>query len=931
MLDLSKKIFKPLFRGIYLFFFFSFNLFAMDIDPSLIKQNDDEALFLRRIIDFFDEGNSTVVKSELEKYLQENSSSEFTDYLYGILGDIYFGEKSYNKSADNYSKISNLDIKENIFPNYIQSLYLLKRYGTLCQECMAFSNIIKASDKSTYQLFCYLLADSYYNQALDSTDEETKKSFASNAKGYMAQLLESPYEKEILEPLANVEFILKDYQLAASLLVKLADKQPEKRESFLFQAATMQMTFDKEEALRTFTQIYRVGKEKKSEAAFNSLILLVESERWSEIIVAKDQFAELLDGEQKRLFNFYLAKSYYTLQDFPRSASIAKEYAEKETVITDYTKSLLQMLSFLGQKLEDESLLTLSVEKYSSFFPEDIELANLYLARAIFYKNKDDFQRAKSDFTMIENKFYDFDNDNYLVQSAHLYYQINDFIRSRAQFKAFIDKKGDEKLLPLSLNYFINSSVKALESVPEDKKGAEKNILLKDLELYLSHKELLSKEEIVDHTIMLSQVKYELEASEPALKDLLSIYNEFDLSNRVDVNYLIALCYKKSDQSLLFCQFAEKALANDKDKILDEKNIRLCLFDQYLKKHKEESKEEYLTSAASNLFLVLFSEETSVDNEKIEINKGNMLWLADFYYRKVKDFMEGDWRRILADNCEIKICASRAILTLEKLLYTLSTNGALNKDNLFLEEDFVKLSELYGFAKENLAKKEILETLVNNYQVDLPFKFREKVYFELASAYLQLNEKNVAAQYFSKVISLKKRNYFNFASMLNLARLELSNIDEKNFKLDNPKVVEELSSLKNIKLQKNLKNEPLHLEAAIDYVEFQSKIESNLENKITLFMKVKQDFSENEDIISRDYQNSKKIYPEKEKIVKAYLTMIDAKILVLLAAKEKDEKYLLQAENLLKDLKEQNMIVSVYLENKIKEIAADIQSKKEKL
>ena len=398
--DAIFSFFKKLTIIFFTLSLFSTSLFSIDIDSSNISHNEDEALFLRRVIDFWDEGKREAVKIELENYLGENSSSiksssDFIDYLNALLGDIYLCEESLSLAVDKYSKIGDGEIKENIYVNYIQSLYELKRYEEVCKENLTCPEMMNVSDKDTYLRYSYILGDSYYKQALVSEDADKKHDLAISAKLYLGKLVDSPFEDKVIEHLANVESVLQNYNTAASIYLKLAGRYEERKEEFLFQAATMQMAYDKDLALQTFTQICHIGKEKKREAAFNRFLLLIEAEKWSDIILAKEQFDALLVGDQKMLLNFYVAKSHYLLQNDQKAAVAAIEYVDNNYEFTGYTKSILQMLASLGEKLNNEKLLDSAIDKFEKYAPEDIDLAAIYLSRAIFHKKEKIIKKRK--------------------------------------------------------------------------------------------------------------------------------------------------------------------------------------------------------------------------------------------------------------------------------------------------------------------------------------------------------------------------------------------------------------------------------------------------------------------------------------------------------------------------------------------------------
>ena len=515
-----------------------------------------------------------------------------------------------------------------------------------------------------------------------------------------------------------------------------------------------------------------------------------------------------------------------------------------------------------------------------------------------------------------------------MLESAHFYYLVKDYLRSRVRFKIYIDKTNNKNNLPLCWHYFINSSINIVKSMPEEKKQVAKNILIKDLEDYLSQEGVLLSDEIINYNLMLAQIKYELNDAEDALKHLHYIFDKFEVATtRPEINMLMALCYREIEETSLFCFYAEKAIDNDIDQQIDQRSIRLGLYNAYVALDQADHKEEYLMKAAESLFLSISFD--SMEKVESDLKNENLMWLAGYYHKKVDAYMAEDWKRELCDDKDINIYASRAILTLEKLLSDVTVSSIQNTQNIYFEQELLKLADMYGFAGDMQAKKVVLGVLIKSYERGGDFKCMENAYFEMALVFQKLKELDQAIVYFSKVIAMNNRSYFNLASNLHLARLSLATIDKKDFKIDNPQVVAELSSLKNIKLQKNLQNEPIHLEAALDYVEMQSKIEDNIDTKLSLLKRVKQDFTQTDDIISNDYQSSKKIYPDKERVLQAYLMFIDAKILQLTAEKQDNVSYLLQAEQLLISLKEKGMVVSSYLDQKLQEIAKEIRSKKE--
>ena len=92
-----------------------------------------------------------------------------------------------------------------------------------------------------------------------------------------------------------------------------------------------------------------------------------------------------------------------------------------------------------------------------------------------------------------------------------------------------------------------------------------------------------------------------------------------------------------------------------------------------------------------------------------------------------------------------------------------------------------------------------------------------------------------------------------------------------------------MTQLKDLVIQRSLTNEPLHLEAALDYIELQTKMETlgnPTEKKLALLIKTKSDFEETGDLLSKDYHNARAKLPQKNRIYEGYIQFFDAQIFV---------------------------------------------------
>jgi hypothetical protein len=112
---------------------------------------------------------------------------------------------------------------------------------------------------------------------------------------------------------------------------------------------------------------------------------------------------------------------------------------------------------------------------------------------------------------------------------------------------------------------------------------------------------------------------------------------------------------------------------------------------------------------------------------------------------------------------------------------------------------------------------------------------------------------------------------------LKKALLEASQLQE--YSLDDPRFVQLITQLKTVSLQKKLAYEPVHLEANLTYIALLEKTdESPLQKRISLLKKMQTDFTNEEDLLSKDYHHARSKLPQQNKIYEQYMLWVDAEI-----------------------------------------------------
>lgn len=831
-------------------------------------KTQEEALFLRRIAEFWNEGNYDIVKSQMADFLEEFPDSSFADTLYAILGDLSMKDRKYQEAVGYYGKIEKGEVIKEFLLNKMQCLRELGWHSAIAEDCEPYLDAF-ASDQQKHQKLLYILAEAHYNLALRSPkDSETRRIYARQAKLRYEALLESEYSKDILSPLAYTYHLLGDSQKAADIYLTLAQKVPAKKEEMLFQAAALQVEFNKDLAIQTFGQVCNLGKSKAPEAAYNRMILYYETQKYPEIILAKDQLLSLVPKDKVPLLHFFLGRSHFALEDYKRAAQEFTLFVESDYKSEEERKVSLLSLLDCACLLAENPLFEKIVALYQKSYPDSPELPRVLFTKAMMNKQLSHHEEAKKDFVRLLTDYPNAENhDKMLYEYAHLLYIYQNWEEARVKFKEFVSKHESSPLAPLAWRYLINSSI---ESEAKSQNPAfAKEILATDLEEILRHSHLLSDKENDELSFMLAKIDYEVEDYESAIAFLDPFTKETpDSPLLADAHLLLAYCYKKAEENLeKFCFHAEKALALKPD-MPQQQTAHLALYNAYLERNGKE--EKYWDQAAEHLYLAKAS--------GAKLQPVNQSWLAGFFHEKVKKFFDRNWKSKLEESPEMKHLVERAIQLLEV--------PGDDKERL---PELITLADLYGLQGDIEKQIDLLEKLQSN-NPDLSESYKRQARFDLAKAYTRKGNKNKALQLFEEIANVSLQSYMGAYAALESARMRFFAMKDAAMKENNSEIIAILARLKDLTIQKTYANEPIHLEAAFDYIDIQCFLQNNDDNiRAKLLEKTIIEFEGGEDILSQDYQAARKQMPEKEALYTAYLDLMEGEYHLAMAAIAKKE------------------------------------------
>ena len=825
-----------------IFVLFSWSLIAQDIQS-------EEALALRRIADFWQEGEYQIAKSQMEEFLAEFPESSYSDTLCVALGDLFLREKSYETSLQYYSRVRAPDLTEKNFLNRVQCLYHLQWHATLADECEAYLQKQPGTTSPERNQITYFLAIALYQQCLNAAkDSETLQQFALRAKPYFEQLSKTDLSEDVSQALAHLYCILQDYKSASAIYLDLS-KKSEHSSELVFQAALLQSKYDKELALQTFDAIASQEGPHARDAAYNRLVLAFDQGGFEHIISKKEEIFHSVPSERIGLAHLIVGKSFLALKQYREATAELNAFLESSGPPEQVRPALVYLMEAAFQE-DNLALLDSSIHRLKQIDSQDPELPKALFSRAQLLKNKQDIPAATAELETLLSQFpASALRPQARFEIAHLASATHEWNACRTHSHAFLKEFPTHELAPFAWRYLVRSSYElAAHEVLPAKELKEQ--LAYDLENMLREDHFLPPAERLDWQFLLAKTDFELKSYEETIHVLEPLLKgDASFRERPNAELLLSLAYRDGlGDELQFSEWAEKAISHQATLLpLSEQHI--ALFNLYI------SRPDRNDEAADHLYQA-FELGT-------EIQLPNLLWLTDFAYTR----------------------SEKNPAFVPKAIRLLSHFVEKNKDDvLFLEPILLKLTKLY--QQEGTGKDvELLETLVSQYRAspDLAWAHQQETKLYLGEAYLKQGKEFHAEQLFDEVAagSTLIKNHFAASALLQSSRLKLARLPKENLTIRHPDLLKAAVQLKALVLQKSLQNEPLHLEAALDYVELQMLLEQpedRAAKRLALLLKTKADFESQEDLLSQDYHAARPQLPDKYRLYEGYIKVFDAEI-----------------------------------------------------
>jgi TolA-binding protein len=841
------------------------------VSSSLYAANpsSQEAFCLKRITEYWREGDVDIAKSQIIHFLEKYPESQATDSLHKMLGDLYLQEKNYEVALQQYMEIQEEETQSKNIYNKAICLFETKRYSELIEHTTrALAQPEPHLENETLEFF---LAESLLKKGLEQASPEEKKSYLTAALPHYKHLIDGKHSKLALVPAAEISHFLGHNSDACYYYGKILEKNPQERENLLFLIAELQEEEKPKDAIKTYSQVYKLRGKKAPEAAYNQLKILFKEERYKDLLLYQEEAMRHISETKLPIVNYWIGKSLFHLEDFPQATNfLMKTLSEGKLSLSDH-KLLLKSLITCASKTKDADLLSGLIRNWEQTNPDDQELADVYLIQYQMLVNSNKAGASLALQKILEKFPSHKDKESLLFNLAHLQYTQKQWSMADSSFCKLLEGYPESKYAAASWRFRINSKVEDLKSsAPETAriKNEELAALIKEV---LQAKKILSPIEKAEYQYTYCKLLIQLDKQEEALEELFDyIENNPKSENLAEAYFLIAGAYSTLEEdNSMFITYAEKALATSQE-LKQKPALHTKLFNAYLTLAEgalDSEKASLVNKAADHLF-------ESYENGS-RIKRDNLLWLSNFYYEQAK--LDHNNKN------EDPLSCKKATSLIEDLLgiQNYPPSSKVSSQHLAQEGEMLKLADLLGWQNRENERIDVLEVLVyqQKNEPNLPWKYQRKALLDLARSYSTAGKTEDALKTYNYLISSSEytHSYIGNLALLERAKLKMSIIEKEQ----DPSWQEVLNDLKDLELKKNLRSEPIHLEASLYYIECKTAhlpSDKKTQKTLQLLELMKENFSCSQDAKVKQYLSASSLFPEKAEIYGYYMNLLDALI-----------------------------------------------------
>lgn len=862
----------------------SLSFFPQAVFAGEAATSPHEALLLKRIVEYWKDEDYTLAKKQIHDFLAQYEQSAFKDHLMSMLGDLYFNEANYQEAITHYSRISSQDFKEKSYIKHLKALFELGEFSAV--EHMAAARAEASLEGATSDIVhtTLLYADALYRQGK-----------TADALPYFEALSKTEYHDFCLLPLAEGYRATQDFPKAVATYRTLLDNRADKKDEILFQIASLESEYDKRAAAKTFLEVASMDGEKRGVAAFNYLTLSYDQKAYAPLLETSEKLISIIPEEKLALARYYIGGAHFALKNYAKAIPVLEAYVQTENEASPRLKTALLNLMLCARETDDSALSERVLQALATHFSSDPAYLQSFLVKAQMQKEEGALALSSDELKKLLEISEEFDGrEKIFYDVALLLLEDEKWDSGREILQFFIEQYPQSEKRAGAYRHLLNTSIEAMKTEPDSK--AHKELFVSDLQKIFAQEGIFSEEEDQEYRLSFAKTLYELGRPLEALKEAEEFLSRYSGDPRAsDAHLMAALCAKEGDVSPLeTAKHLERALfLNPAQK--DAHLIHIQLFNSYLTLSSQdaEKREAFIEQSSDHLYQAFMLDKESVSFD-------NQIWLANYFYDKVKSAEKDS----PFDSGFLPL--KRSIATFEKILGFEESIVSFPKmrDPLLLEGEALKYSELLSLKREFSKKIALLEALaqLSVEHPDMQWKHQKRSLFELAQTYEQQDNTQKAIELYDRLLKEHSPSYLTHAAQLQKTRLQFALLPDEERAESSPSVIDILNQLKDLQIKKQLQCEPVHFEAALEYVSVRVALtedEAKLDKHLFYLKRVKEDFLSDEDIIGQEYLDARKKYPEKNRLFELYMKFVDAEMVRLQGVKAKNEGQPVEAKALL--------------------------------
>ncbi|NGX31696.1 MAG: hypothetical protein K940chlam8_01072, partial [Chlamydiae bacterium] len=578
-----------------------------------------EDLHFKRLIAFWKDQQYHILKPQIETFLDKFPTSTHHKMAKTMLAQLHMMDHSFALAIEIFESIPNLEDDPNAYELYLEALFQNKHYKKVLEKIQTIIEDTHYFSKTQHLL--HLKTQSQL-QLFVSQPHDEKISPLKEIEKDLAQIKDEKYVIHALKAGLYIAQALDDTKKSIKYAKELAFCVEDKYE-YLFIEAIETAKIDSNLSILKLKKLAKFKHPFQEKALYNLLVLLFNEKKYEDIIELK-LFIKNFAKEDVPLFELYLAHSYLELKIYKKAKEQYKQVLHLP-LEQEQKKTALVHLAICCFLTEDESLFAYALKNLKTDFPNEEKYKELTFGYAkLLVKNKL-FYKAQKTFEELL-VFETFEKRNaVLLELAMLYFKQNEYTQCLSKAKDYLYHAScltDQESLPV-LQMYLSCTMKL------DQKQAINN---------LEHLKTLGKKlpqdfcENLDYA--LATLYFETHAFKKAHPLLIKLEN---ISQKFsgNVHYLLALIEKKD--LISFTHHLEMAVRENAyvDKHVE---IHKNLFNAYLKlsQNKESLPSTHFQKGQDLLDVATQHLLCAFEKDPHSIKKDNLLFLADFLYKKTK-------------------------------------------------------------------------------------------------------------------------------------------------------------------------------------------------------------------------------------------------------------------------------------------------------